>query len=104
MAKTKPKEQVLEDNDMAIYEIPELPELEIGDPLLNFQSTDIEKILTDDYVNVKNLQDKTLEQIKEEYNFDEIKDALDQGKIPPQLEFFFTGDKIIFYKLVIFCS
>ena len=36
MAKTKPKEQVLEDNDLAIYEIPELPELEIGDPLLNF--------------------------------------------------------------------
>ena len=32
-----------------------------------------------------------LEQIKEEYNFDEIKDAFDVGKFFPQLEYFFGG-------------
>ena len=32
---------------------------------------------------------KKLEQIKEEYNFDEIKDAFDKVKILPQLDFFF---------------
>ena len=65
--KTKPeKEQVLEDIDTAIYEIPEPPKLEIVEPLLNFLSTDAENILTDDCVNDKELQDKTLEQIKEE--------------------------------------
>ena len=73
MTKTKSKEeQVLEDIDTAIYETPEPPELEIGDSLLNFLSTYAEKILTDDYVNNKNLQDKMLEQTKEGYNFDEI--------------------------------
>ena len=85
MTKTKPKE----DNDTAFYEIPEPPKLEIVDPLLDFLSTDAEKILKKDCVNDKNLQDKKLEQIKEEYNFDEIKDAFDKVKILPQLDFFF---------------
>ena len=84
MTKTKPKE----DNDTAFYEIPEPPKLEIDDPLLDFLSTDAEKILKKDCVNDKNLQDKKLEQIKEEYNFDEIKDAFDKVKILPQLDFF----------------
>ena len=41
---TKPKQkQVLEDIDMGIYEKPEPPKIEIGDPLLNVLSTDAEK-------------------------------------------------------------
>ena len=54
MTKTKPKE----DNDTVFYEIPEPPKLEIDDPLLDFLSTDAEKILKKDCVNDKNLQDK----------------------------------------------
>ena len=46
-------------------------------------ATDVEKNLTDDYVNDRKLHDKTLEQIKEEYNFDEVKDAFDEGKKTP---------------------
>ena len=43
MTKTNPnKEKVLENIDMAIYKIPVQPQLEIGDPLLNFLSTDTE--------------------------------------------------------------
>ena len=77
--KTNPeKEQVLEDIDTAIYEISEPPKLEIVEPLLNFLSADAENILTDDCVNDKELQDKTLEQIKEENKFDEIKNASDK--------------------------
>ena len=92
MTKTeaKPKQElVLEDIYSAIYEIPEPPKIEIGDPLLNVLSTDAEKTLEDDYIKDKIVQDKILEQTKEEYNFDEITDAFDDGKIPPQLEFFF---------------
>ena len=92
MTKTNPnKEKVLENIDMAIYKIPVQPQLETGDPLLNFLSTDTERILTDDYVSDEKWKDKTLEQIKEEYKFDDIKDAFDEGKIPPQFEFFFGG-------------
>lgn len=87
MAMTKtgvPKqEQIIEDLDATIYEIPELPEIEIYDPLLKVLSTNAENLSTDDCVNDKVLEDKTLEQIKEEYDFDEIKDVLDDRMIPP---------------------
>ena len=44
MTKTKPnKEKVQENIDTAIYKIPEPPQLEIGDHLLNFLSKDAEK-------------------------------------------------------------
>ena len=72
--------------------------------MLNFLSTDAEKILTDDYVNGKKLQDKTLGQIKEEYKFDEIKDAFDEGKIPPSSNYFSVVTIIILYMPVIVLS
>ena len=65
MTKAKPeKEQILEDIDTAIYEVPEPPKIEIGGPLLNFLSTDAEGILVDDYVNPEKLQDRTIERIR----------------------------------------
>ena len=89
MTKTKPeKKQILEDIDTTIYEAPEPPKIEIGYPLLDFLSTDAKRILADDFVNRGELQDRTMEQIKEEYKFDEIKDAFDEGKIPLSLNFF----------------
>ena len=91
MTKTKPeKEQILEDIDTAIYEVPESPKIETGDPFLNFLYIETEGILADDYVNPEELQDT--QKIKEKYKFDKIKDAFDEGKIPPQLEFFFGAD------------
>ena len=61
MTKTKPeKEQILEDIDTAIYEVPESPKIETGDPFLNFLYIETEGILADDYVNPEELQDKTL--------------------------------------------
>ena len=52
---------------------------------MNVLSTDAE----DDYVSDKVLEDKTIEQIKDEYNFDEIKKAFDEREILTQLEIFF---------------
>ena len=64
MTKTKSeKEEILEDIDTAIYEVHQPLKIEIGDLLLNFLSTDAEVILADDYVNPKELQDWTIEQI-----------------------------------------
>ena len=81
----------------------QIPKIEIGDFLLNVLFTYAEKILEDDYINDKILEDKTLGQIKEEYNFDEIKDAFDYGKIPPQLEFFLVVTTKILHRHEIFC-
>ena len=90
LTKTKAKpEKVIEIIDTAICKIPDPFKIEIGDPLLNVLSTDAEDISKDDSVTDKVVEDKTIEQIKDEYNFDHIKDAFDDGKIPPQLEFFF---------------
>ena len=64
MTKTKSeKEEILEDNDTAIYEVHQPLKIEIGALWLNFLSTDAEVILADDYVNPKELQDWTIEQI-----------------------------------------
>ena len=64
MTKTKSeKEEILEDIDTAIYEVHQPLKIEIGNLLLNFLSTDAEVILADDYVNPKELQDWTIEQI-----------------------------------------
>ena len=43
------------------------------------------------FLNKKQLEDEVLENIKEEYGFDEMKDAFDEGAVPHQLEFFY-GD------------
>ena len=54
----------------------------------NILSIEAEKILVDDYVNDKNIEEKTLEQLKDEYKFDEIKDAIDEGVVPHELDIF----------------
>ena len=48
--------------------------------------------MEDQFVNPKELEQKTIEQIKEEYNFDEIKDVFDYATVPAQLIFFYGGD------------
>ena len=67
-----PKEKIIDQTDTAIYELPDLPKIELGDPLLNILSTEVENILADDYVNDKNIEEITIEQLKNEYKFDEI--------------------------------
>ena len=43
-------------------------------------------------VNKKQQEDAVLEQIKEDYNSDEIKDAFDECVVPRQLDFFCGGE------------
>ena len=86
---TKPEpEKVIENIDRAIYEIPNPTKIEIGNSPLSILWTDAEDGLKDDYVNDEVLDDKTIKQIKDEYSFDDIKDAFDDGQVALQLEFF----------------
>ena len=48
-------------------------------------------ILEQKFADKKEQEDPVLEAVKEEYNFDEIKDAFDQGIVPQQLDFFYGG-------------
>ena len=89
LTRTKPKPETVIENT-AIYKIAGPLKFEIEDSLLNILSTDAEDILKDDYVNGKVLEDKTIEQIKDKYNFDDIKDAFDDRQVllPTSLNFF----------------
>ena len=66
--KTK-QEKIIEDTYTSIYKIPEPSNLELGDPLLIVLSTDVKDILKSNYVTDTEIEDKTIEQIKDEYNF-----------------------------------
>ena len=57
-------------NDNKIYELPEIPKIELGDRLANVLGTDGEEILEDDFLRAKELEDKNTGEIKEEYKFD----------------------------------
>ena len=85
-------------NNNKIYKVPEVPKLELDDRLVNVQreqrETEGEQILEDDFLRVKELEEKSIDEIKEEYQFDKIKDAFDEGTIPPQLDFFYGGKQL----------
>lgn len=84
----KPKKRVLEEIDNKTLDLPAPPKIELGDALAHALGTEAEEILENKYINSKKLQDKTLQNIKEEYNFDDIKDAFDEASIPSTLHFF----------------
>ena len=62
--------------------MPDPPKLELGDGLLNTLGVKADDILEQKFVNQKQQEDAVLEQIKEEHNFDKIKDAFDEGTTP----------------------
>ena len=72
-----------------IYELPDPPKLELGDGLLNSLGAEADDILEQKFINKKEEEDAVFEQIKEDYNFDQIKNAFDEAAVPPQLDFFY---------------
>ena len=55
-------------------------------------------------MNSKKLEDEALENIKEEYGFEEIKSAFDEASVPEQLEFFYGGNNENFVRACNFLS
>ena len=102
--KEKIKDKVSEEIDDKIYKIPDLPKLELGDGLVNILGTEAGDVLKENFVNPKKLEDEAFENIKEEYGFEEIKDAFDEASFPEQLEFFYGGDKDNFVQAYNFLS
>ena len=69
--------------------------------VLNVEAGDI---LEQKVVNKKQQEDAVLKQIKEDYSFDEIKDAFDEGALPHQLDFFYGGENSNFNQTIEFSS
>ena len=61
-------------------------------------------ILEQKFVNKKQQEDPVLEQIKEDYNSDETKDAFDEGAVPHQLDFCYGGENSNFNQAIEFLS
>ena len=87
----KEEEKTIDETGNKIYELPDLPKLQLEDWLLNTQGAEAEDILDDQFVNPKELEENAIEQIKDEYDVDKIKDAFDHAAVPAQLEFFHGG-------------
>ena len=71
--------------------VPSPPRLELSDKILKVLR-DGEDIINDEFVKVEVLDDKEMQEIKDEYNFDNVKNEFDEGKVPEILEFFYGGE------------
>ena len=92
-------------NDEKIYELPDdPPKLELGDGLANILGPEGEEILVEGFVNKKELENGLPENIKEEYDFGEIKDAFNEASVPHQLEFFYGSINENFIQACYFLS
>lgn len=85
------KDNVQKELDSTIFELPDPPKHELGDSLISLLGVEADDILEQKFVDKKEQEDPVLEAVKEEYNFDEIKDALDQAIVPQQQDFFYGG-------------
>ena len=57
--------KLIENTENALNEVPELPERELGDSLINVLSKKVDEVLQDDYINDNVLNDKTIDEIKD---------------------------------------
>ena len=106
--KEKTKDDKVSDANK-IYKLPKIPKLKLGDRLANILGTEGEEILEDNFLQAKELEDKNIEEIKEEYEFDKVKDGFDEETVSPRLDFFYAGGDVcqrilntavIFYRLM----
>ena len=89
------RDDVQQQLDYTLYELPDHPpKLELGDGLLNSLGVEADDVLHQEFVSNKELQDATLEQIKEEY----------EASVPAQLDFFYGGENINFVRAAEFLS
>ena len=64
---------------------------------------DADETLDEKFVNKKKQEDETLENFKEEYGFEEIKDAFNEVSVPNQLDFSMVDKMKTLPMLLIFC-
>ena len=94
---------MLEEIDDKIYEIPDLPKLELEDGLANILVAEAKDILEENFVNPKKLEDKTLEKIKQAYGFEEIKMPLMKPLFQNNLNFSMVVTMKTLFVHVTFC-
>ena len=91
------------DIDDLLYELPENHELELGDGLIENLGVAAGNLLDAENRTRQEEEDVVLEQIKEEYGFEDIKDAFNDGYVPDgYVNFFYGGESENFARAVEF--
>ena len=94
---TKNSEQ--KELDDKIYELPiDFLRLELEVVLAYLLEPEAKDIFDEKRVNKKEIEDESVENIKEEYGFDEIKYAFNEAFVPHQLDFFCGGSNGNFFQ------
>ena len=94
MTKEATKEGVVHETpqetvDDYLYELPNNIDLELGEGLLENLEVGAEDLLNSANITLQEEEDDVLEQIKQDYGFDETKDAFDEGYVPESVYFFY---------------
>ena len=76
---TREKKETQNEEVLVENKIYELPKIELGGRLANVLGTEGDEILEDDFLQVKELEDKNIEEIKEEYDINKIKGAFNEA-------------------------
>ena len=98
---TKPAETKIDIAD-TLNELPDNSDLALGDGLIEDLG-----VVAGDHLEAENItkqeeEDVVLEKIKEEYDFEDIKDAFDEGYVPENVYFFYDGARKNFARAVEF--
>ena len=93
--KEKADTQVAIDN--TLYELPDNWQLELGDALIENLGTTAEDLFQVDNIAKEEEEDVILEKIKKEYGFEDIKESMDEGKVPKTIYFFYGVESDDFY-------
>ena len=87
----QPKNDVTKEIDELMKSVPSPPRLELPDKILKVLR-DGEDVINDDFVKVEKNDDEDIQEIKDKYNFEDIKNEFDHEKVLEILEFFYGGD------------
>ena len=94
--KTKTQEEV----DDFLYELPEtMPDLELGDKLVNALGTEAQSLFDKVSLTKKEEKNEVLKNLMEEYDIKNIRDTMDEtAQVPESIYFFYGGDSDEFVK------
>ena len=96
------KNQEQPEIDDLLYELPEtMPELELGDPLLNTLGIEVQSLFDKNTLTKKEEEDEVLQNVLDEYNVEDIKNTMGEtGTIPKSIYFFYGGESEEFVRTI----
>ena len=74
----------------------------MGDGFIENLGVEAEDLFQLENVTKQQEEDLVLEQIKQEYGFEDIKESFDEGKVPENIYFLYVGESNNFYQAIEF--